>query len=165
MLPAPRGESFRPRGDAHMNAMRNCGAVELIAACDLHEERVRAAGAKFQVPKLYQDLGEMIRREKPDLVDIVTPPTIRVGIVESAILAGAKHVLIEKPIALRPAESHRLVELGRQAFIAVNTQYQWMPHWQRFWGMISDGHLGEVRTIRCSTRTNILEQGPHVIDL
>ena len=154
-----------PRGHAHMNAMRNSGAVELVAACDVHEDRVRAAGAKFQVPKLYKDMGEMIRREQPELVDIVTPPTIRVGIVEAAILAGAKNVLIEKPIALRPAESHRLVELGRQAFIGVNTQYQWMPHWQRFWGLISDGQLGEIRTIRCSTRTNILEQGPHVLDL
>src|SRR5687768_10188465 len=154
-----------PRGQAHMNAMRNSGAVELVAACDVHEDRVRAAGAKFQVDRLYKDLSEMIRREQPDLVDIVTPPTVRVGIVEAAIAAGARNILIEKPIALRPAESQRLVELGRRAFIAVNTQYQWMPHWQRFWGLISDGALGEIRTIRCSTKTNILEQGPHVLDL
>ena len=154
-----------PRGHAHMAAMLNSEAVDLIAACDLHEDRLRSAGAKYQVPRLYRDLSEMIRREQPDLVDIVTQPTIRVGIVEAAIRAGAKNVLIEKPIGLRPLECHRLAELGKHCFIAVNTQYQWMPHWQRIWGFLSDGGLGEVRTIRCSTRTNILEQGPHVIDL
>ena len=65
---------------------------------------------------------------------------------------------------LGAVESRRLAELGREpgVLIAVNTQYQWMPHWQRFWPLIAQGRLGELRTIRCSTRTNILEQGPHV---
>jgi predicted dehydrogenase len=150
-----------------MNAMRNSGAVELVAACDLQEERLRTLGDKHAVPTLYRDLAAMIRWEKPDLVDIVTPPTIRVGVVEAAIEAGAKNILIEKPIALRPGESKRLEELSRESgcFIAVNTQYQWMPHWQRFWRLIEGGRLGEIHTIRCGTRTNILEQGPHVLDL
>jgi predicted dehydrogenase len=163
----PRISAFicGPRGLAHMNSMRNSGVVELVAACDLHEDRLRNAAARNDIPRLYRDLSEMIRQERPDLVDIVTPPTIRVGIVETAILAGARNILIEKPIALRPSESRRLAELGRRCFIGVNTQYQWMPHWQRFWGVISDGALGEVHTLRCSTRTNILEQGPHVLDL
>jgi predicted dehydrogenase len=154
-----------PRGHAHMNAMRSSGVVDLVAACDMHEEKVRALGAKYQIPRLYRDLSEMIRREQPDLVDIVTPPTIRVDIVQAAVEAGARNILIEKPVALRPSETRRLRELGEHCFIAVNTQYQWMPHWQRFWGLISDGVLGDIRTIRCSTRTNILEQGPHVLDL
>jgi predicted dehydrogenase len=148
-----------------MAAMHASGAVDLVAACDLHADRLRLAGEKQRVPRLYRDLAEMIRTEQPDLVDIVTPPTIRVGIVEAAMRAGARNILIEKPIGLKPSESRRLAELGKHAFIAVNTQYQWMPHWQQFWGLITDGALGQVRTIRCSTRTNILEQGPHVIDL
>jgi predicted dehydrogenase len=154
-----------PRGHVHMSAMRASGAIELVAACDLHEDKVGALGQRHGIPGLYTDLREMIRRERPDLVDIVTPPTVRVGIVEAAINAGAKNILIEKPIALRPSEARRLAALGRECFIAVNTQYAWMPHWQRFWPLIAGGALGDIRTIRCSTRTNILEQGPHVIDL
>src|SRR5688572_18531260 len=155
-----------PRADAHMSAMLNSGAVDLVAACDLDEGRLRSAGEKFKIPRLYRDMGEMIAKERPELVDIVTPPTIRVGIVQAAVDAGAKNVLIEKPIALKPSESRALVEIGRRgAFIAVNTQYQWMPHWQRFWKLLGDRALGEVRTIRCGTTTNILEQGPHVFDL
>lgn len=156
-----------PRGDAHMAAMRNSGAADLVALCDLHEPRLRILGEKHAVKNLYHDMTEMIRREKPDLVDIVTAPTHRVGIVEAALAAGARNILIEKPVALRPSEAARLAELGRQpgCLIAVNTQYQWMPHWQRFWRLIQDGHLGEIRTIRCGSRTNILEQGPHVFDL
>jgi predicted dehydrogenase len=156
-----------PRGDAHLAAMGSSGAAEPIALCDLHEPRLRALGEKYRIARLYRDMGEMIRREKPDVVDIVTQPTTRVETVEAAIAAGARNILIEKPIALRPSDSRRLMELSRQSrcFIAVNTQYQWMPHWQRFWQLIEKGELGEIRIIRCGSRTNILEQGPHVLDL
>src|SRR5439155_18428844 len=114
-----------PRATAHMAAMQTCGAVELLAASDLNAERLAAAKEQFHIPRTYADMTEMIGEEKPDLVDIVTPPTIRVGIVEAAIAAGARAILIEKPIALRPSESRRLVELGRECLIAVNTQYRW----------------------------------------
>jgi predicted dehydrogenase len=62
-----------------MSAMLSSGAVDLVAACDLDEARLKAAGEKFKIPRLYRDMGEMIAKEKPELVDIVTPPTIRVG--------------------------------------------------------------------------------------
>jgi predicted dehydrogenase len=156
-----------PRGDSHMSAMRESGAVDPVAACDLNEPRLLALGQKYEIPGLYRDLAEMIDREKPDLVDVVTPPADRVAVVEAVLAAGARNVLIEKPIALRPSESRRLLELSREygCFIAVNTQYQWMPHWKRFWHLVEGRQLGRVHTIRCGTRTNILEQGPHVLDL
>jgi predicted dehydrogenase len=145
--------------------MQACGAVELLALCDLDEQRLNAAGDLFGIERRYRDMEEAIRAEQPDLVDIVTPPTIRASIVEPAIAAGARAVLIEKPLSLTPSESRRLVELGRDRLIAVNTHYQWMPHWQRLFGLLEQRALGEVRLLRASTRCNILEQGPHIIDL
>src|SRR6185436_10771457 len=122
-------------------------------------------GEAFGIARRYRDMAEAIRAEQPELVDIVTPPTVRAAIVEPAIAAGAAALLIEKPLALTPSETRRLAELGRDRLIAVNTQYQWMPHWQRFWHLLAEGGLGRVRLLRASTRCNILEQGPHIIDL
>jgi predicted dehydrogenase len=153
-----------PRAQSHLGAMR-AGGAEPVALCDLDETRLNTTGDKFGVERRYSDMEEAIQTEQPELVDIVTPPTIRLGIVERALAAGAKAILIEKPIALSPSESKRLVELGGERLIAVNTQYQWMPHWQELWGRLRDGVLGEVRLLRASTRTNILEQGPHILDL
>ncbi|HJZ46804.1 MAG TPA: Gfo/Idh/MocA family oxidoreductase [Roseiflexaceae bacterium] len=153
------------RARAHIAAMLACGAVDLLALCDLDEDRLNAAGEQFGIARRYRDMAEAIRAEQPDLVDIVTPPTIRASIVEPAIEAGARALLIEKPLALTPSESRRLVELGSDRLIAVNTQYQWMPHWQRFWGLLAERALGEIRLLRASTRCNVLEQGPHIIDL
>ncbi len=148
-----------------MAGMLASKAVDLVAICDVDEKRLNDAGEKFGVARRYRDMREMIRAEQPELVDIVTPPTIRTSIIEPAIEAGAPAILIEKPIALTPSESRRLVELGKDRLIAVNTQYQWMPHWQRFWDVLLQRKLGTVRTLRASTRCNILEQGPHILDL
>ena len=153
------------RAPAHIAAMQGSGASDLVALCDRHDEKLQAVGEQFGVNHRYGDLAEMIRTEQPDLVNIVTRPEIRLGIVEQAIAAGAPALLIEKPVALIPSEMRRLVELGHDRLIAVNTQYQWMPHWQRFWPILRDRGLGDIRLLRASTRANILEQGPHVLDL
>ncbi len=154
-----------PRAQHHLAAMRASRAVEIVGVCDLDPARLEATAERFGVARRYADMAAAIDAERPDLVDIVTPPTIRVAIVERAIAAGAAAILIEKPIALLPSEARRLVELGRDRLIAVNTQYQWMPHWQRFWDLLRGGALGDLRLLRASTRTNILEQGPHILDL
>jgi predicted dehydrogenase len=153
------------RAQQHIAAMLACGAIELVALCDLDDQKLQATGERFGITQRYHDLGAMIREQQPELVDIVTPPTIRASIVEPALAAGAPAVLIEKPIALTPSESRRLAELGRDRLIAVNTQYQWMPHWRRFWDLLAAGELGEVRLLRASTGCNVLEQGPHILDL
>ena len=153
------------RAQAHMASMLDCRAIDLVAASDLDAGKLKAAGEKFKIPSLYGSMEEMIRKEKPDLVDIVTPPTLRASVIEPAIDAGAPAILIEKPIALTPSESRRLVSLGQERLIAVNTQYQWMPHWQRFWPMLQEKRLGEIHRICAGTLCNILEQGPHVLDL
>jgi predicted dehydrogenase len=153
------------RGRTHIAAMHDSGAVELLAICDRHEEKLQSVGDEFGVAHRYTDLKAMIEAEQPDLVDIVTPPTIRVDIVEEAIAAGAPALLIEKPIALTPSDAERLDALGQDRLIAVNTQYPWMPHWQQFWDLLRAQELGPLRALRLGSRANILEQGVHVLDL
>ncbi len=153
------------RAPAHIAAMLASGAVDLLALCDRNAQKVQALGDQFGIARRYLDMATMIREEQPELVNIVTRPTIRSSIVAPAIAAGAPALLIEKPLALSPSEAHQLVVFGRDRLIAVNTQYQWMPHWQRFWELLAAGGLGPVRLLRASTRANLLEQGPHILDL
>jgi predicted dehydrogenase len=136
------------RAQAHIAAMLASGAIDLVALCDLDEQKLGATGEKFGISRRYRDMEAMIRAEQPELVNIVTPPMIRAAIVEPAIAAGAPALLLEKPLALTPSESRRLVALGHDRLIAVNTQYQWMPHWQRFWGLLAERGLG--RYTRCA---------------
>src|SRR5947209_502921 len=110
------------RAPSPIAAMLNCGAIDLVAVCDRHEEKRKKIGQQFSISRLYHDLAEMIQTEKPQLVNVVTRPEIRLPIIEQSIAAGAPALLVEKPMALTPTESMRLVELGRKRLIAVNTQ-------------------------------------------
>lgn len=153
------------RAQAHIAAMQDCEAIELLALCDQDEVKLNATGDKFDIKQRYSSMSEMIRALQPEFVNIVTPPNIRLGIVEEAIEAGAPAILLEKPLSLTLQEAERLLELSQDRLIAVNTQYQWMPHWKKFWNVLEQKALGEIRVIRASTRCHILEQGPHILDL
>ena len=153
------------RGMGHLQAIQNAPNVELVALCEMDAAKLRAAGEHFGVSNLYSDMAAMIRETQADLISIITPPTLRLAVIKPAIDAGARAILIEKPLALTPSEARELAVLGRETFIAVNTQYGWMPHWSALWPRLKSGVLGEIRDIRASTRCNILEQGPHIIAL
>ncbi len=153
------------RAQSHLAAMRTCADVDIVGLCELDPTRLATTADTFGITARYSDMATAIAATQPDLVDIVTPPQIRLSIVQQAVDAGAPAILIEKPIALTPSESRALAALGEQRLIAVNTQYQWMPHWQQIWGLLRAGHIGDIWAIRASTRVNILEQGPHILDL
>ena len=126
------------RGQAHLKATLAVKDIDLVALCDTDKARLDAAVNQFGFKgRTYSSMPGMLKKEKYDVVDIITPPTIRVGIVEEAVSCGAKAILIEKPIALRPSEARRLAAIGKNVLIGVNTQYQWMPHWQKFWKLLA----------------------------
>ena len=48
--------------------------VEIAAIYNRTEEKARAIMAQYGVARYYGDWREMIDRERPDFVDIITPP-------------------------------------------------------------------------------------------
>ena len=152
------------RLESHAAAIAAVDGVRLVAGFDVDPGRTQAAAEAYGVVP-HTALDEMLADEAPDAVTIVTPPWVRREVVADSVQAGVKALLIEKPIALSPSEAAELVALCEGRLAAVNTQYQWMPHWRALWPRIADGALGEVHTIRCSTWLNVIEQGPHTIDL
>jgi predicted dehydrogenase len=127
----------------------------------LADQRSREAGLQ----RGFATVTEMIERTSPDVVNIVTHPSARIPLLREAIDAGARVILLEKPIALTREELAVVRALGDEAFIAVNTQYWWMSHWRHFWQVIAEGGIGDIRSIRVSARADVLEQGPHLMSL
>ena len=62
-------------GKKHIPAFRRLRSkTELVAICDLNLAAAKEVAARFGIPRTYSDVGEMLKAEKPDLVDICTPP-------------------------------------------------------------------------------------------
>ncbi len=73
--------------------------TELVAICDLNLAAAKEVAARFGIPRTYSNIAEMLHSEKPDLVDICTPPQTHTRLAVEAMRHGS-HVLIEKPMAL-----------------------------------------------------------------
>lgn len=82
----------------HRIAIKESGNSELIAVCDIIEERAKKV-ADEEKCDYYPDIKKMLKREDIDIVDICTPNYTHPELIKEAAKAG-KHVLSEKPLAL-----------------------------------------------------------------
>ena len=65
------------RARAHASAYRFVKRGKIGAICDMNEELLNKFGDDFDVSSRYTDLDEMLEKEKPDVLHIVTAPVLR----------------------------------------------------------------------------------------
>lgn len=82
--------------------------VRIVAVCDIDRSRAEAASREFGVPAAYDNVQEMLDTERPDFVDVCTPPTTHADVAVAALGANA-NVLVEKPLAASIADCERIV--------------------------------------------------------
>ncbi|MFQ5654689.1 MAG: Gfo/Idh/MocA family protein [Planctomycetota bacterium] len=100
---------------------------KVVAACDEREERLAgggeargnietatAASLAWSSIRTTTDPATLLGDDAVHLVSICTPTDSHVDLAISALEAG-KHVLVEKPVALRAREVRRLAEAARRA--------------------------------------------------
>ena len=79
-----------------------------VADCDL--ERARFIGEHLGVPA-YNSFEELISRKSVDALSVVVPTSQHYEIAKKALEAGI-HVLVEKPVTMRPEEAGELLEIA-----------------------------------------------------
>ncbi|OXM83786.1 Gfo/Idh/MocA family protein [Paenibacillus rigui] len=105
--------------------------TELVAVCDLLEERVKEAAATYGV-KAYADLRQLLDREQIDMVCVATggdeKGSHHYEPVMAAIEAGVD-VLVEKPISNRIAEARAMVKAAadRNVRFGCNLNHRFTP--------------------------------------
>jgi predicted dehydrogenase len=114
-------------GMIHYLAARHLQGAAVTALCS--RDRKKLAGdwtgirGNFGPPgtwmdlsahKLYEDFDQLLADPAIDLIDICTPTHLHAPMAISALRAG-KHVLVEKAIALSPADADQMVAAARQA--------------------------------------------------
>ncbi len=73
--------------------------ARLVAVCDTDRQRADGAGSKFGV-SVYYNLVDLLSDEKVDAVAVLTPSGLHAQHAIACAQAG-KHVVVEKPMALR----------------------------------------------------------------
>jgi predicted dehydrogenase len=129
--------------------LRAKGKVELAAVCDLNLDAAKTVASKFGIPKAYGDLGEMLEKEKPDLVDVCTPPQTHVKLAVLACQKGS-HLMIEKPMAMTVAECDRIVDAATKAGVKVCVGHSDLFYYpfEKARKLVEAGAIGEFRGMR-----------------
>jgi predicted dehydrogenase len=119
--------------------------VDIVAVCDLYEERAAACVRLFGAKEQYQDYDEMIKRADIEAVFILTGPGTHVPFALAAVEAG-KHVLLQKPMATDMAGAraiHRAVrEAGVVALIEPSLNSPLDPDYRHLRELVKKGVLG-----------------------
>ncbi|NYE03495.1 putative dehydrogenase [Bacillus niacini] len=90
--------------EAHFEAYKNNPNVELMAVCDLVEERAAKKAEKYKIANVYTDYSEMVKNPELDAISVVTWNNTHKEISIAALDAG-KHVLCEKPLCINYEEA------------------------------------------------------------
>jgi len=87
--------------------------VDLVAICDLDEAKVSFIADKFDIPRVYFDIQNLLRREELDGLFICTPNNMHYSMA-LASLDKRIDTLVEKPIAMNAQQAIRLAEKANQ---------------------------------------------------
>lgn len=156
-----------PRAREHARAYKLVTKGTLSAICDLDEARLQAFGDEFGIDRRYTGFAQMLETERPDLLHIVTLPTIRVDVMTIAAEHEVPVVIVEKPIAIQGEDYRQIAALNERSKtrFVVNTQLHFHPDNLVLKRYVAEGHIGEIRFIDVSARSTMLDQGVHVLEL
>jgi len=148
---------------AAYNAARRAGHdCRLAAVCDSRSERLAGgadAAGNFETTAVadrlfdasevhtYTDPARLLADEAVDLVSICTHTDTHVDLAIAALRAG-KHVLVEKPVALRAADARRLVDAaaGASTLCMPAMCMRFWPEWVWLKQRIDDRAYGPIRS-------------------
>lgn len=119
--------------------------VQITALCNRNYERAKPYMNDFGIARHYDDYREMIEREKPDFVDIITPPETHWEMTKFAADRGID-VICQKPLAPTFEEGQKIVEYAKQAGIRfmVHENWRFQPWHREFKKLIDNSEIGRV---------------------
>ena len=140
----------------HIPGVQASPRAELIAVCDSHPQRLRAAAEAYSIGRTYANVTAMLANETLDGVVIATPHATHYAIAKECLEHGL-HVLLEKPMTLFASEAEALVALARTQGREIIIGYPWhyTPHARRAREVIRSGVLGSVQYVNCALTSSV----------
>ena len=131
-------------------AMQQGELSRITAIASRDADRARAAADALGIPNSHGSYEDLLADPEIDAIYNPLPNHLHVSLSIQALEAG-KHVLCEKPIGLTSQEGQQLVDAGAahpELKLMEAFMYRHHPQWQRARQIISEGGVGELRTIQ-----------------
>jgi scyllo-inositol 2-dehydrogenase (NADP+) len=129
---------------AHAASITATPGLHLAGVCDVSDERRQAAARQWSVPT-HERSEELLDDPEVRLVVVGTPPSLHSDSVMAALRAG-RHVVCEKPFALRVEEVDRMIDAAaaRDLVLTVFQSRRWDPDYLALRDVVRSGRIGEA---------------------
>ena len=148
---------------AHVPGYRELrDAGEVVAVADVDRARAEERARELGCGSVYADYQEVLARSDVDAVDICLPHFLHAPVALAAIAAG-KHVLVEKPIAVRLDEAEAMVSAADRAgvILQVGHNERFEPQYQTMKEVLKERALGQVFSVRADHNQNVVLPPTH----
>ncbi len=129
-------------GQFHYDAwsrMEDCEIVALAAP-----EGADETAERFGVPRIYSNAADMVADCKPDLVDIVSPPTTHLDVL-GVVAPSVRWIICQKPFCRDPEEARRTVDMvaNHGSRIVVHENFRFQPWYREIKSLLQGGAIGD----------------------
>ncbi len=147
-------------GTTHLQAWRQVSGAEIVAVCSADPQKLTGdltsikgnlgnSGEKFDFSHMgrYPDATQLLADPNVEAVDICLPTNLHASVALAALRAG-KHVLVEKPMALKPSETDEMIAAAKQAnrILMVGQILRFFPAYRALADALHSGEYGPVRS-------------------
>jgi scyllo-inositol 2-dehydrogenase (NADP+) len=131
-------------GREHASAVGEVEGLELRGIADKAPERLADASASFRVSS-HTDARTLLADPSVDLVVVGVPPVLHTPAVLECLAAG-KHVVCEKPFALRASDTDRMLSAAADAgrLLTVYQSRRWDPDFVAMRDAVRRGEIGDA---------------------
>lgn len=126
----------------------NSPGSQLVACLGSTPEKTRIFADKFQIPHAHQDLVSLVNDPEVDAIYIALPNAMHHASVLAAARAG-KHILCEKPFAMKTEHAREMVKACSDAGVVLRIAHQIRLDAAvvRAREIVKSGHLGRLTEI------------------
>jgi predicted dehydrogenase len=127
----------------HLHAWHDLEGVDIVAVCDIDSDKAEATARRYGIPRYYVDVDEMLARERPGFIDIVTTVGSHRHLVEVAAARGVP-AICQKPFAESLEDASAMVNACADAGIPlmVHENFRWQRPILEASKTLSSGKIG-----------------------
>ncbi|MCZ6679605.1 MAG: Gfo/Idh/MocA family oxidoreductase [Candidatus Poribacteria bacterium] len=137
--------------------------TEMVAACDVVEDKLKAFQQRWNVPRGYTDYRELIDREQPDILSITTRPEQHAEAMVYGAEHGVKGMYAEKPLCCSLLEADAIKDAFERngVFLEFGPMRRNWAVYRQARDIAQSGELGAVKSVLGFAGNSI---GGHFLD-
>ena len=130
---------------AYDQCVKEAVPIELVAVCDISEERLKICKNLSEHIHTYQSLEAMLDNETLDIVDICLPTYMHKDAIKQ-LLKDGYHVLCEKPMALTSSDCIDILEVAAtsKGKLMIGQCLRFAPEYEYLKELVSNNQYGKV---------------------